>query len=150
MDFMRIQRSTFVRAASLAVLLALAIPGPRPAAQTTPRVVDMDGLLVLCSDGRVFSRVVAALDDPVRWVFVTTVETDTRPVAIRHLADAPDHFFIVLTVDGEVYRYDGLKRRVDRTGNIFGSVSAPSVKSKTIGGEKVESIPDEEDEIEEK
>jgi hypothetical protein len=132
------RRPPLYRAALAAALLALLPPGAPSSAQPAARVVDMDGGLVLVSDGRVFSRALAALNDPVRWKFVASVPADSPPVTIRHLADTPYHYFLVLSDDGEVYRYDGLNRRVERTGNLFGTVPPPRVTPKTIGGEKIE------------
>ena len=129
------RRSLFLPALA-AASLALLSPGQQSDAQITARIVDMDGGLVLASDGRVFQRSAGSLDDPIRWSFVAAVPAEA-PVAVQHLSDAPMHFLVV-TEDGDVYRYEGLNKRVERLSNVYGIVTAPRVSPKTIGGEKID------------
>ena len=130
-------RRSLLWPALAAASLALLSPGRQSAAQITARIVDMDGGLVLASDGRVFARSAASLDDPIRWSFVAAVPAESPPVALQHLSDAPMHFLVV-TEDGDVYRYEGLNKRVERLSNVYGVITAPRVNPKTIGGEKID------------
>jgi hypothetical protein len=134
---MKVRRAYVSAAVALVAALAIWSSATRVAGQPTATVVDMDGSLVLVSDGRVFARRPAALDADVSWSWVATVPAETRVAAIRHLADAPNHYFLVLTEDGDAYRYDGLNRRFERTGNLFGVAPGQRVRPKTIGAEPI-------------